>query len=279
MIIEKVLNNNVVVINENNIEQIVMGRGIAFQKKVGDNLDESKIDKVFTLTDKEVAGKFQELLVSIPMEHIELGEEIVTYARTKLGKKLNDTIYISLVDHIDTAITRAKEGINIKNFLLWDIKRFYKTEFEIGLNSLAIIKEKTGISLEDDEAGFIALHIVNAEMEEDKMHDVYQITKVMQEITNIVKYEFKIEFDEDSVYFYRFITHLKFFAQRLIEGRTYGDGKDDELLEIVMMKYHNAYNCVMKISEFIQKKYFYSISDEEKVYLTIHIERIVYKSN
>ena len=41
MLINKVLNNNVItIINEDNEEAVVMGRGIAFQKKKGDAIDE-----------------------------------------------------------------------------------------------------------------------------------------------------------------------------------------------------------------------------------------------
>lgn len=40
MVIEKVLNNNVVVVRENDVEKIVMGRGLAFQKRAGDEFDE-----------------------------------------------------------------------------------------------------------------------------------------------------------------------------------------------------------------------------------------------
>lgn len=43
MIIDKILNNNVVVIKDkNDQEKIVMGRGIAFQKKAGDTFDDAK---------------------------------------------------------------------------------------------------------------------------------------------------------------------------------------------------------------------------------------------
>lgn len=278
MIIGKILNNNVVVTtNEKQEEQIVMGRGLAYQKKVGEAVDESKIDKIFILNDSASSTKLQELMVHIPMEYLQVGEEIVTFIKLRMGKKLNDLLYISLVDHIYSAITRSKEGIDVKNFLLWDIKRFYKSEYEMGLETLNIIEKNFGVRLKNDEAGFIALHIVNAELEDDSVEDVYEITRIMQEITTIVKYEFKLEFDEDSVYYYRFITHLKFFGQRLVSGNTYKNDDGDELLEIVKSKYQNSFSCVQKITEFILKKYNYDLSDEEKVYLTIHIERVVYK--
>lgn len=280
MQIHKILNNNVIVVlDEDNREQVVMGRGLAFKKKCGDDIDRTQIDKVFTMNNPDTSNKFQELVANIPMDYMLLVENIITYAKTHIGKKINDTIYISLVDHIFMSIKRYQEGIKVKNALLWDIKRFYKDEYGIGLKALEMIKEQTKIQLPEDEAGFIALHFVNAQMEEnpDKVEDMYTITKVMQEITNIVKYFFHIEFDEESVYYYRFITHLKFFAQRMVTHRQYEQEEGDDLLEIIKLKYKNAYECVKKIKKYINEKYSYALSDEEMLYLTIHIARVVYK--
>ncbi len=47
MIIEKVYNNNVIQVkDESGQELIVMGRGLGFQKKVDDMIDQTKIEKV-----------------------------------------------------------------------------------------------------------------------------------------------------------------------------------------------------------------------------------------
>lgn len=278
MKIEKIFNHNVVVVkNENGKEKIVMGRGIAFKKKVGEEFDESKIDKVFTLSNQNAVNKFQELVADIPIEHMELAEEIISLIKIKQGKKLNELVYINLVDHIYTAIERFSGGVTVKNVLLWDIRRFYPDEFTVGLKALDLIEERFHVQLPEDEAGFIALHLVNASMDEKNMQDMFQITKFMQEIINIVKYKFNIVFDEDSVYYYRFITHLKFFAQRLINKATYKGEADEDLLELIKNRYRNSYACVKNISEFILKKYNYVLSDDEELYLTIHIERVVYK--
>lgn len=278
MRIEKILNNNVVIVKDpNGQEKIVMGRGIAFKKKAGDEFPDEMVDKEFILSSKDALNKFQELIVDIPVEHVKLAEEIVSYAGAKLGRKLNDMIYISLVDHIYTSIVRFLDGITVKNVLLWDIRRFYPDEFQIGLQALNMIEERFKTRLPEDEAGFIALHLVNAELDEDNMQDMYQITRIMQEITNIVKYRFNVDFDENSVYYYRFIMHLRFFAQRLVMHKTYTDS-DDELLEIIKKKYRNSYECVEQIAGFIERKYSYHLSKEEKLYLTIHIERVIYKT-
>lgn len=279
MIIQKILNNNVVItLDGNEQEQIVMGRGIAFRRKIGDFVAEDQIDQVFRLANQDTSIKFQELLEVLPLEVMQMSDEIIKYAKTKLGRKLNDTIFISLTDHLHTALERNKQGIEVKNFLLWDIKRFFSDEYFIGNKALEMVKEKFDVQLSEDEAGFIALHLVNAEMEEE-VGNVYELTKIMQEITNIVKYYFKVTFNEDSVYFYRFSTHLKFFAYRLLNHKEFHDEDDGELYEVIKKKYHNAYTCVNKIADFLTENYQYNITNEEKMYLIIHIARVIQTNN
>lgn len=99
--IHKILNNNVVVVlDEQEKEQVVMGRGLAFKKKCGDEIDPAQIDKVFTMSNPDTNNKFQEIVANIPLEYMLLVEDIITYAKTHIGKKINDSIYISLADHI-----------------------------------------------------------------------------------------------------------------------------------------------------------------------------------
>lgn len=278
MIINKVINNNIVSVVENDSEKIVMGRGLGFNKKPGDSISEDKIEKIFVMNNENHSHKFKELIVDIPLEHMFLGDEIISYAKQNLGKKLSDLLYISLIDHIYTSIERSKINIFIKNDLIWDIKRFYPDEYKIGEFAIKLIKERFDVELPVDEAGFIALHLVNASQEGGSFKDVVEESNIMHDITNIVKYEFNKEFDEDSVYYYRFITHLKFFAKRVVLGNTYNDGVEDELLELIKVKYRNSYNCVKNIGAFLKNTYNYEISKEEELYLTIHIERVIYKA-
>ncbi|MBY8911917.1 PRD domain-containing protein [Bacillus sp. YC2] len=274
MKIAKIINNNVIsVINEGERELVIMGRGIAFQKKTGDPVDETRIEKIFTLDNKDVSEKFKTLLYDIPLENMEVSEEIISYAKMQLGKKLNDSIYVSLTDHIHFALERHQKGLDIKNALLWETKRLYKDEYAIGRQALSMIREKIGVTLPEDEAGFIALHIVNAELNEE-MPNIINITKVMQEILSIVKYYFGIEYDEESLFYYRLVTHLKFFAQRLFNGSCM-KSQDDFLLKTVKEKYDHAYECTETINRYIQKEFGRKLTSDELLYLTIHIERVV----
>lgn len=277
MKIHKMVNNNIVIaLDASGKEQIYIGRGIGFKKHAGDEFDENAVEKKFSLS-TEKTGQLEQLLREIPMEEIDAAVLIMNTAITRLGKKLNEGIILALSDHIHTSIVRSKQGIYVKNVLLWEIKKFYREEYQLGKQALEIIKEKTGVQLTDDEAGFIALHIVNAQMDE-AVGDMYGLTKVMQEIVNIVKYTNKVRFDEESIYYYRFITHLKFFAQRLMTHTTYNSDGNDKLLEVVKEQYASSFSCVEKITEFILNNYNYALSSEEQLYLTIHIEQVVNKS-
>ncbi|MBT2738882.1 BglG family transcription antiterminator LicT [Bacillus sp. ISL-7] len=278
MKIDKILNNNAVITKKDNQEVIIIGRGIAFNKRAGDEINEQQIDKIFTLENEDTMKKFKTLITDMPIEYMELSEKIIAYAKMKLGKKLNESIYIHLTDHIHFAIERYKNNLPIKNGLLWETRQLYKDEYEIGLEALNMICEQFGVILPEDEAGFLALHIVNAELNEE-MPVVKNMTKVMQEILTIVRYHFKIEFNENSLPFYRFITHLKFFAQRLVKGNHYNSATDDDLYNVIKQKYPEAYNCSQKIKKFIENSYTYELTDEEMIYLTIHIERVVKNNN
>lgn len=275
MVIEKILNNNAVIsLGEEQAEIIVMGRGVAFGKRPGDLIDQSRIEKVFTLKNNDLTNKLKQLIAEIPIEYITVSEEIINYAKLQLGKNLNDNIYISLTDHIHYAVERFKKGMTIKNGLLWEIKNLYKEEFQIGLEALKKIEQAFGVRLPEDEAAFIALHIVNAELNED-IGNIMAMTEIVQEVLKIVQYHYRVDFDQESLNYYRFITHLKFFAQRLVNKEFYHDGEQDDLFQIVKTRYAEAYDCALKIKEFIYKKYQYIITKEEMMYLTIHIERVV----
>lgn len=275
MVIEKILNNNAVIsLGEEQTEIIVMGRGVAFGKRPGDLIDQSRIEKVFTLKNNDLTNKLKQLIAEIPIEYITVSEEIINYTKLQLEKNLNDNIYISLTDHIHYAVERFKKGMTIKNGLLWEIKNLYKEEFQIGLEALKKIEQAFGVRLPEDEAAFIALHIVNAELNED-IGNIMAMTEIVQEVLKIVQYHYRVDFDQESLNYYRFITHLKFFAQRLVNKEFYHDGEQDDLFQIVKTRYAEAYDCALKIKEFIYKKYQYIITKEEMMYLTIHIERVV----
>ncbi|MBP2171557.1 beta-glucoside operon transcriptional antiterminator [Erwinia toletana] len=273
MKIAKILNNNVVLVHdEQGHEQVVMGRGIAFKKCSGDELDGALIEKVFSLKSHDLTGRLTELLSEIPLEVVIASECIITLAKQRLNTDLHESLAIALTDHINFALERQRQNLPMRNVLQWEIRSLYPREYALGLEALAIITQRLQVSLPEDEAGFIALHLVNAQLNSE-MPEVMHITRFMQEILHIVKYQLSLDYQTDSLSYNRFVTHLKFFSQRMLGKRgVYSD--DESLHDVVRDRYPQAYLCVQKIDRHVMTKYAYALGSEERMFLTIHIERV-----
>lgn len=274
MIIKRIFNNNVVLVEkENHTEMVIMGKGVAFQKKTGQVIDDSLIEKTFVLETRELAAKLSELLSEIPTMYLELTDQIVTLAEQQLQHKLSNNIYLTLTDHISYSIIRIGEGMQIKNALLWEIQRFYKKEFDVGLKALDIIKAVTGVKLPEDEAGFIALHFVNAAQDGHEMQETIAVTKIVKDVLNIVKYDYGIDFKEDSLSYTRFVTHLKYFVYRSLRKELLHT-EDDFLFEQLKGKLPKTYQTTKKIREYLHKSHHIELTKEEMVYCMLHIRRV-----
>lgn len=268
----KILNNNVAVaLDHDGTEVVVMGNGLVFQKKPGDIIDPAKIDKVFKLADKSFTQHFEELFRNIPADFFKVCMQIIELAEGKLGK-LDQRLYITLTDHCYFALERQRNGHVIRNAILWDIKRLYPKEFAISLMACNIINEKFSAVFNEDEAGFIALHFVTAQLNSN-MPDVMKTTKIMQEILQLVKYQLAINYDESSLSYQRFITHLKFFIHRLLanENIEIGDSALSESIRIALPKY---WKCADMVATYLQSTHNYIANEDEKMFLSIHIERV-----
>lgn len=277
-VISKVINNNVVCsIEKDGTEVIVRGLGVGFQKKTGDLIQKEKVEKIYRIANEKTSNSLQQLLEDIPLEHVQMGTEIIDYVREKLNRRLNDNIFITLIDHINFAIERKENHLEYKNALLWEIKKFYPSEYQMGLKAIDMIEERLQVRLSEDEAGFIALHFVNAELDTD-MSSTYQITELIHDVLEIVKNYYDTTFDEESIHYERFITHLKFFGQRLFTNRVTQDN-DAGFYQMIKNRYQKDYACAMLIENYVEERYKQKITEEEKTFLTVHLRRITMDKN
>ena len=273
IIIEKVINNNIISAYEKSgAEVIVMGRGIGFKKKQGEIVPADQISKIFRIKSRTLAEQFKELLANMPLERVRISDEIISHAKDHLKLKLNQSIYVTLTDHINFAIERVSQGIEPQNALLWEIKRFYPQEFQLGIYALELIHDRLGILLPEDEAGFIALHFVNAEYGTD-IRDAVKFPDQMQAIVDIVEHDLGILLDESSLHYERFMTHIKFLIQQIYRKELLSS-EDRELSLLMQRKYPREYQCSVKVAEYIMQATGSRLSEEEIMYLSVHIRRV-----
>lgn len=273
IIIEKVINNNIISAYEKSgAEVIVMGRGIGFKKKQGEMVPADQISKIFRIKSRTLAEQFKELLANMPLERVRISDEIISHAKDHLKLKLNQSIYVTLTDHINFAIERVSQGIEPQNALLWEIKRFYPQEFQLGIYALELIQDRLDILLPEDEAGFIALHFVNAEYGTD-IRDAVKFPDQMQAIVDIVERDLGMLLDESSLHYERFMTHIKFLIQRIYRKELLFS-EDRELSLLMQRKYPREYQCSLKVAEYIMQATGSRLSEEEIMYLSVHIRRV-----
>ena len=274
MRIKKILNHNVVIAqNARGCECVLAGKGIGFGKKKGDYVEEMQIEKTFTTREKGTAEKLSLIIQDIPPHHLRVCDEIINTAKNELKDDLSESIYLTLIDHLSSAISRHQEGLNLTSSLKWEMKQLYPKEFAVGVTALAIIQKRLNICFPVDEAAYIAFHLVNAGSSRLSVLDNLGFVK---DIFEIVKTHFLIEIDEDSLEYYHFLNHLKYFSYRVINSanepiKTGGPN----ILARIQSELPNEAACIEKINRHINEKYKYTVSAHETEYLIIHLHSML----
>ncbi|HEP1810628.1 TPA: PRD domain-containing protein [Streptococcus suis] len=274
MQIDKVYNNNVVqAIDDQGSELIVMGKGLGFQKKAGEQVDVSKIEKTFVLQNDNQQADLSNLYLQMGSSETEVVNTIIARAEEVLGVSFDLSLYLALGDHFHFVFQRSREGLSIENPLAWEIRKFYPKEYRLGLEALDAIKENLGLELEKGEASSIALHLINAQKNGAFGKESQTISNIVTQILDIVRLHFgSVTYEEDTSC-HRFVTHVQYFAQRVANGVVEGVN-DAFLYEQVKANYPDAFACTEKIRQHISQVYDFQMSKDEQVYLTIHIQRL-----
>lgn len=271
MKIQKVINNNVVsALDENGQEIVAMGRGIGFQKKAGEEMPESAVEKVFRLESQDLLERFKQILANMPLECIQVSDRIISYAKEQLPMRLNQNVYLTLTDHISFALKRYEEGMFFENALYSEIRRFYPEEFRIGQKALLLIEEQTGVRLPEDEAASIAFHLVNGEFGGLKLRDTQVMTDLIRHLAVLAGEAYPLP--EDSIYTDRLVTNLKFILSRMIQNRPAVTAGDEEFNAFVRMHCPKEYELAQKMKDYIKSVIHCDMMEDEVVYMAIQLK-------
>lgn len=272
MKILKVFNNNSVAAISDELGDIILtGSGIGFQKKIGDTIDESRIEKTYFFKDDQ-QKRFEQSIETVPSIYFEITNKIVSKATEELETDFSGEIFLAISDHISFAVKRKKEDIYLPNVVLSETKALYKKEYKVGLWALAYIEKKINVKLDEDEAGYIALHLVNFSLN-NKANNATKIVTLTKEVLNVIKLSMKVDLEEDSLGYARISTHLKYLAERIFRNQT--DSLDDTTADIrEMLKEDLRLSlCINRIVKLIRDRYDYELSPDEQTYLCIHIKK------
>lgn len=275
MKILKIMNNNVMIASDSQgRECVVIGKGIAFHKKTGQTITLDGTEKIFKTAKKGVAEKLSCIVEDIPFEYIKVCDEVINMIRNR-WKKIDEKIYLTLIDHIAFAIQRYQEGEEFPDAFI-EVKSLYPDEYAAGSEAVKIIDRRMDVNLPEGEATFIALHILNANG--TAATDVRQGLRLIQETLKIIQDYFHIEINEQSIAYARFIRHLKFFSSRILDREERNEVmlEENSLLKRLYNEESEEKKCAEKIAEYVELTYKRSISDNEISYLILHINSILH---
>ena len=271
MIAVKIFNNNALAtVTHDGKDAILIGLGIGFNKRPGDEINEDKIEKIYYVQN-DMQTKFLEMLDNVSSDVMDASEKIINLIPGNEGKFSNKGI-LSLIEHISFAIERTKNNIFLPNLMLSDIKMMYSQEFELGSKALDIIEEICNIRLPEDEAGYIALHFVNMQSNDNLAYDTLKFVKGSM---NLLKECYGIELDESDLSTLRFMTHLKFLAQRIFKHEMFQDDKIIDMYDYLINNHPKNEEYLEKLDKYIENEFKYNLDKSEKVYLLVHLTKIL----
>ncbi|KAF1302383.1 PRD domain-containing protein [Candidatus Enterococcus willemsii] len=275
MIIRKILNpNTILAIDDEQQEYVFFGKGIGYSRKIGQTVADEDVNRVFIPVDNRQIQEYLRLFDSIPAVYFDITQQIIKKAEELLNTQLNTSIFFTLSDHLNFSIERHKNGLNILNRVYWEIKNYYPIEFSVGEYALKLLKKELGEILPPEEAANIAFHIINAQNVDSSTSKGMAYAKLVGGISDIVKYELKIDFDREDVHYQRFITHLKFFVERYFEGKMITEN-DSGLFEQITQLYPKALTIAFNVKDYIEILNNTKVTKEEVAYLTVHINRLM----
>ena len=260
-------------IDENNCEIIIIGRGLGYGQKRGGIIDETKIEKIFRMDSRVEVKQLESLLAEVPIEIIKLSNEIIDMAEREMGSKLQKSIYITLIDHINFVIGHKHQAVLFQNPLFYDIKRLYKKEYGIGKVAVAHMNAKLNVDIPEEEAAAIALHLINASWGKE-MPETINITKIVQNSIKIVQQYFNIELAEENVEAEHFILHVKTLAERIMQNKMM-TAKNQELEDLIKKKFVKSSGCAKKITDYIFQECDVVVTSADTMELILKIDRVV----
>lgn len=275
MVVKRIINNNIVLCeNFKGHEVIAIGSGLGYRKEKNDQVYPSEISKVYELVDNTSRRQIITMFEEVPLEIINLTQKIIDVAQKDLNSTFNVNLVIALADHINFSINQFKEGNITPALVSEEVKRFYKNEYNVGKKAIEMINDELGIPLDMEEATSIAFHFITA-AEKRTNADSLKIMKGVKSIVEIVEKELNTKFDEESANYLRFVIHLKFFMRSVLFEQSRPANESLGLLFTqIKTGYDKANACADKIEEYVKEEYDYELSDEDRLYLVIHLVRL-----
>ncbi len=275
--IKKINNNVALCIDNNGLQLVAFGKGIGFHEMPFEIADLKQIDRTFY----NINSNYIDVIADIPEDVFAFTGRILDTIRNQLPYQLTPNFVITLADHIAFSIERYHRGIYVRMPLKYEIGQTYPLELKLSEFVVEEIERNFHVVLNPRESSGIALSIVNARMDKKSKQvesepNQDQFDEVLEDITKIIEEAIQLKVDRDTFSYARFSTHLQYLYTRLRRGEEI-QTENIQIYEMIQKQYPNISKCVERINDYFYQTINCNITDEEKLYLILHINRITSK--
>lgn len=273
MIVVKNINNNVALcLDSKGQEVVVFGKGVGFLKPPSE-VPLSKIQRTFY----DLNRKFLPLLDDIPLDVIDFTAQQVAQIRGQLPYETNANLTMTLADHLAFAMTRAKKGIYTPMPSIYEMEQNYPVEVGIGRQIIKAMEETFHVKLPKSEVQGVAMHFINASLgspSSGQLTAEEEYETILERMTQIVEYALQVTIRRDTFNYARFATHVQYLLKR-VQAESSIDSDNLQVYASIRDEYKDVSACVDQIHEYLQRNWSIDLSEEEKLYLIMHINRVI----
>lgn len=270
-IINKILNHNIIMGRRSGNEYILIGKGIGFKRRPGDSILESEVATYYLIQDDTKMSDYEKIVLQTPDSVLLITEQAIRYAEEKLNHRFDQSIHISLLDHINFAIYRLNNKINVGSFLSEEYYLMYSELYDVAHEMVNIINDGIEMELPHSEVGSIILHL-HAALRNEKLSKTALYAEVISYALSYIQAALPNGIVENSIARARLITHLKFALKRTESELSV----DNPLADVIRKQYPEVYLIAKGLSKSIYDTFGIKLSESEVGYIALHVYNLQY---
>lgn len=271
--IDRVIGNNVIMVKDRSTgeEYVLLGKGIGFNVK-GDGLisaEDPRIEKRFRLDENTPIRHYRSILEDVDPDVIRISEEIIADISADFGVAVSPKVYFALPGHIQFAVYRLKNAMDIVNPFLYETKMSFPKEYSIALKAAERISQAFGIEIPEDEIGFLTFH-VHAAVSNVSVGQLVKFTSMANDLVQLIESSRQIAIAKESMDYIRLITHLRYAVERIMQGKV----AKNPFLPTIRKEHRNEYELALEMGRLMGTYLHMDIPEDEIGYMTMHLYRL-----
>ena len=272
--IKRVYNNNVLLARlSDGSDMILVGKGIGFSRKPGEDVDVAAADQRFVPDGSYAASHVAGVLSDAPLAQIAVAQEIMALAQTELKLESRQSLLVPILDHLGFAVQRARDGMRVDFPLRWEVAQLYPAEGRLGRRVVELIKQRLGVTLQEEEWVAFALHFVNQQWSKADFSKTVSMTETIARVFTLLSVRWGKNIDENAPSAARFVTHLRYLFARS-GGSAAAELIPMDVLTPIRLAYPEAADAALEVAKLIGDALRSELGEQEVSYLALHTARL-----